>query len=117
MFIGSRLKELRKDRKMTQSELGDLLNVTKVSVCCYEKGTRTPSLDTLDDLSDIFNVRPDYFLGKEVAVIKEGTDEYTYYITAEEVAFLKELKKNKKLYNMILEDPKRSIELIIKKLK
>lgn len=98
MFIGSRLKELRKDRKMTQTELGDLLNVTKVSVCCYEKGTRTPSLDTLDDLSDIFNVRPDYFLGKEVA-------------------FLKELKKNKKLYNMILEDPKRSIELIIKKLK
>ena len=56
MFIGSRLKELRKDRKMTQTELGDLLNVTKVSVCCYEKGTRTPSLDTLDDLSDIFNV-------------------------------------------------------------
>ena len=117
MFIGSRLKNLRIKNNMTQEELGNKLNVTKVSVCCYERNIRTPSLETLEDLVDIFNVSSDYFLGKEVAVIKEGTDEYTYYITAEEVAFLKELKKNKKLYNMILEDPKRSIELIIKKLK
>ena len=69
MFIGSRLKKLRKERNLTQSELGDLLNVTKVSVCCYEKGTRIPSLETLDDLSNIFGVRSDYFLGKDWYVV------------------------------------------------
>ena len=80
MFIGSRLKKLRKERNLTQSELGDLLNVTKVSVCCYEKGTRIPSLETLDDLSNIFGVRSDYFLGKYVAVVGEDTNEYKYFI-------------------------------------
>lgn len=117
MFIGSRLKELRTNRKMTQKALGELLNVTKVSICCYEKGTRTPSLDTLDDLSNIFSVRTDYFLGKDIPMVMEGTTEYAYYITDKELKFLKELKRNKELYNLILEDPKRTVELIVKTLK
>lgn len=117
MFVGSRLKELRISKKMTQSELGNLLNVTKVSICCYEKGTRTPSLDTLDDLSNIFAVKTDYFLGKDIPVVMEGTSEYAYYISDKELQFLKLLRRNKELYNLILEDPKRTFELIDKKLK
>ena len=42
MFIGSRLKNLRIKNNMTQEELGNKLNVTKVSVCCYERNIRTP---------------------------------------------------------------------------
>lgn len=117
MFIGDRLKELRLSKDMTQSELGQLLNVTKVSVCCYEKGTRTPSLDTLDDLSNIFGVSTDYFLGKDIPMIREGTSEYAYYVSENELKFLKELKRNKELYYKILEDPKRALELIDKKLR
>lgn len=117
MFIGSRLKELRNERKMTQEELGNLLNVTKVSICCYEKGNRTPSLDTLDDLANIFAVRTDYFLGKDIPMVLEGTTEYAYYISSKELTFLKELRMNKELYNLVLEDPKRTVELIDKKLK
>lgn len=117
MFIGSRLKKLRKERNLTQSELGDLLNVTKVSVCCYEKGTRIPSLETLDDLSNIFGVRSDYFLGKDVAVVGEDTNEYTYFISNSELEFIKLLRKNNKLYSLIMGEPKRMMELIEKKLK
>ena len=47
MFVGDRLKNLREQKGMTQTELADLINVTKVSVCCYESGKRTPSLETL----------------------------------------------------------------------
>ncbi len=117
MFIGSRLKKLRKERNLTQSELGDLLNVTKVSVCCYEKGTRIPSLETLDDLSNIFGVRSDYFLGKDVAVVGGDTNEYTYFISNSELEFIKLLRKNNKLYSLIMGEPKRMMELIEKKLK
>ena len=42
LLFGSRLKKLRQKAGMTQSELGEKVNVTKVSICCYEKGTRTP---------------------------------------------------------------------------
>lgn len=116
MFIGSRLKGLRKEKKMTQSELGELLNVTKVSVCCYEKGTRTPSLETLDDLSNIFGVKVDYFLGKDVPMVMEDTTEYAYYISKDELEFLKQLRRYKDLHDSIMQDPKRMIELIDKKL-
>ena len=44
MLIGKRIKELRLERKMSQQELGDMIGVTKVSICGYENGTRTPFL-------------------------------------------------------------------------
>lgn len=57
--LGSNIKYLRKKRNMTQEQLGDLLHVTKVSICCYEKGSRVPSLDTLIKLADLFKVNLD----------------------------------------------------------
>ena len=117
MFVGDRLKNLREQKGMTQTELADLINVTKVSVCCYESGKRTPSLETLDDLSNIFGVRSDYFLGKDVAVVGEDTNEYTYFISNSELEFIKLLRKNNKLHSLIMGEPKRMMELIEKKLK
>lgn len=117
MFIGNRLKEARNSKNMTQSELGKLINVTKVSICCYEKGTRTPSLDTLDDLSSVFGVDANYFLGKDISVVNEDTSSYSHYVSKEELRFLSEVKLNRDLYKLIIEDPKRAVELISKKLK
>ena len=47
ILFSKRLKELRQKAGLTQSELGKMVGVTKVSICCYENGTRTPTLDTL----------------------------------------------------------------------
>jgi transcriptional regulator with XRE-family HTH domain len=60
------LKQLRKEKGLKQKELGDLVHVTKVSICCYEKGTRTPNLDTFVELLNVFNVSADYLLNREV---------------------------------------------------
>ena len=56
LLFGKRLKELRLAAGLTQQQLGDMINVTKVSICCYEKGTSTPTLDTLIDLANTFHV-------------------------------------------------------------
>lgn len=117
MFIGSRLKQLRKERKMTQTELGNMLNVTKVSICCYEKNVRVPSLETLEDLSNIFGVSCDYFLGKDISVVKDDSEDYALFVSKEEYEFLKQIKMNKHLYSKIIEDPKRMVDLIDMKLK
>jgi len=117
MFVGARLKELRKNNNLTQKELGEKLNVTKVSVCCYEKNVRIPSLETLEDLTNIFGVSSDYFLGKDIPVVMEDTSNYTTFISKEELEILKQLRLNKDLYNKLISDPKRTIELIDKKLK
>ena len=56
MLVGKRLKELRLEKGLTQRELGQQINVTKVSICCYENGTRTPTLETLSELEKFFQV-------------------------------------------------------------
>ena len=118
-LIGNRIKELRKSNGLTQQQLGDMLNVTKVSICCYEKGNRIPSLDTLKDLSNIFKVSLDYFVGNDYFVVSEETSNYGLKMAKEEIKIIEELRKssNLYLYEKLLDDPKRTIELINKKLR
>ncbi len=117
MFNGKRLKELRTTMGLTQKQLGDLANVTKVSICGYEKGNRTPNIETLIDLANILNTSPNYLLDSEVsAKVMEEAEEYSVSISSDDMQILKELKKYPELYNMIKEDPKRTIERINKKI-
>jgi len=116
MIIGNRVYEERKKKGLTQTQLGDLLGVTKVSVCGYEKGARTPTLETFVDLLNILDVSPDYLLGRDIKVVSEPEIEYQVKMPKEAVVFFKELKKNTDLYNRMIEDPKRLVEVINKKL-
>jgi len=120
MLIGKRLKELRKAKGLNQQELGNLVNVTKVSICCYEKETRTPNLETFQDLSRVFNVSADYLLGNDVKVnvVKEGEETYSISVPKECADLYNELLLDKELYRKIMtEDPKRIAELLGKLLK
>jgi transcriptional regulator with XRE-family HTH domain len=60
---GKRLRSLRNNKKLTQTELGKIINVTKVSISGYESGDRTPDTDNLRRLADYFGVTSDYLLG------------------------------------------------------
>jgi transcriptional regulator with XRE-family HTH domain len=62
--LGERIKKLRKQRKITQEELGKKVNVTKVSISGYENGNRTPDTETLQKIADYFGVTTDYLLGR-----------------------------------------------------
>lgn len=72
MLLGKRIKEQRKKMNLTQEELGNLINVTKVSICCYENGTRTPTLETLKVLSETFHVDINYLLGNDSYEVAEN---------------------------------------------
>ncbi|MFK4568133.1 helix-turn-helix domain-containing protein [Enterococcus sp. UD-01] len=65
MSFGYRLKMLRTSKKMTQTELGNILNVTKSSISGYENGTRFPDQESLVKIADYFDVTTDYLLGKK----------------------------------------------------
>ena len=54
-MFGDKLKELRKQRGMSQAELGKRLGVTKQSVSRYETG-RIPDVETVMKISEIFDV-------------------------------------------------------------
>lgn len=57
------LKELRKRRMMTQTEVARLLNITASAYSNYEQGTRTPDILTCKKLAAIFGVSLEVLLG------------------------------------------------------
>ncbi|WP_019553615.1 helix-turn-helix domain-containing protein [Propionispira raffinosivorans] len=57
------LRELRKRKGITQTELGHVLHVQKSAISKYELGRATPSSDILKKLSDYFGVSINYILG------------------------------------------------------
>lgn len=111
MLIGSRLKELRISRGVTQEELGKILGVTKASICCYEKGTRTPTIENLIDLVEYFGVSADYLLGCEKQIMTNKKKPKSYLMTEEEVKFIESLRKIKK-YESVINDPLTAISKI-----
>lgn len=117
MLLGKRIRELRKKNNLTQAELGKLVNVTKVSICCYENGTRTPTLETLIDLSNVFKVNVNELIGYNKYIVSEKNSSYGLAMSDEEINFIKELRKHNDLYDKVMKDPKRMVELIVKKIR
>lgn len=59
----SRLREARKEKKLTQGELGTLLGVEKSTISKYEVGTNSVDVETLVKLCIKLDVSADYLLG------------------------------------------------------
>ena len=57
-----RLKELRKNRNITQLKLAMDLSLSQNSISRYEKGEREPDYGTLIKIADYFDVSTDYIL-------------------------------------------------------
>ena len=58
----NRLKEMREDRDILQSEISKKLNVSQVAYSYYEIGKRQIPLDILIKLAKIYNTSTDYIL-------------------------------------------------------
>ena len=68
-----RIKQLRKKKGISQSELAEVIGVKNNTVSTWERGTRKPDFEALNLLSDYFEVSFEYILGssdKEEARVK-----------------------------------------------
>ncbi|MGP7819799.1 helix-turn-helix domain-containing protein [Niallia sp. 01092] len=117
MCFPERLRKLRKDANLTQSKLGEKMNVTKVSISGYETGNRRPDTETLQRLADFFHVSTDYLLGR--SAVTESAAAYSIGIRKEQLIeddyiLLSELKKYPYLYSEIRKDPQKNIKKLNK---
>lgn len=64
MQLGNRLKELRQQKNISQTEFSNLMGISRSAVSMYEMGKRTPDYDVLCQFADFFHVSTDYLLGK-----------------------------------------------------
>ena len=115
--FGKRLKELRKERNYTQQQLGDLVGVTKVSICCYENGTRTPTLETLVDLADVLNVKVTELIATDYFAVAEEDQTKTLNIARDELEIIRLMRTHTTLYARLLDEPKRTLDYLDQKLR
>ena len=63
-MFAKRLKQLRLELNMKQSELANKIDVSPSTIGMYEQGRRTADQDTLIKIAEEFNVTIDYLLGR-----------------------------------------------------
>ena len=99
MLFSERLRELRQNKGLPQSQLADALNISKSAISMYELGKREPDLETLEGIADFFNVDINYLIGKE--------DGSMYYLAPEAAEIAQEVQQRPEL--KILFDASRKV--------
>lgn len=100
MEFKDRLKVLRKEKRLTQVKLGEMLNYGYTAIANYESGRNQPSIPDLKKIASIFNVSMDYLLG--VNDIRHP------YVVDDETAEFNEFRR---YYAMLDEDSKDDLML------
>ena len=74
-YIGQRLKTLRKEKGLTQEQLGERLGVSSRSVSRWENGVNLPDFDLLLELCRLYGVSLDELLKGEKRTVSEETEQ------------------------------------------
>jgi len=63
MTLGERIRLLREERELNQTELGEAVNMTQRRVSYIENNRYEPSVDDIRAFCKFFNVSADYLMG------------------------------------------------------
>ena len=74
--FGKRLRELRIMREITQEQLAEKADISRVMIGRYETTDQLPALDTLVRIADALGVSTDYLLGRTEAIDAPFAGEY-----------------------------------------
>ncbi len=62
-IIAERIREIRKDTKLTQTEFGNKLFVSQDTISLWESGKSLPTTENIIAIAETFDVSADYILG------------------------------------------------------
>ncbi|MBK8670724.1 MAG: helix-turn-helix transcriptional regulator [Saprospiraceae bacterium] len=73
MDFGQNLMLIRKQKKLSQADLGKIIGTSGDVIGRYERGDITPSVDVVAKIADALDVSVDYIIGKTKLVIDKNT--------------------------------------------
>lgn len=85
--FGKRIKHLRKQRGLTQTELADALGISKAMVSSYESDTRNPTYENLMAIALFFNVSMDWMFGSDGGPYHQDVLDLSPYRADQKAAF------------------------------
>ncbi len=109
-----RLRQIRKERGLTQEALGKGIFISKNEVCAYEKGSRCPPLEILIRIAEFLEVDFLWLIGKELDCMV-GPKKIVN-LSEIDMNIIKALKANEKIYKKFIENPERVIKSLENKL-
>lgn len=71
----NRLKELRKERRLSQTDIAKMLNITQSGYSLWELDKVSIDNKSLQKLANLYNVSIDYILGKNQSITELTNDE------------------------------------------
>lgn len=74
MTYAYRLRELRKQNNLSQSEVAEKLGISASAYGFYEQGKTIPNAESLNVLADLYDVSTDYLLGRAIFPNSENED-------------------------------------------
>lgn len=74
--IGERVKELRKDKKLSQGKFGANLGLSRSHICNIEKGTRSLNKQTILQICSVYNINRQWLLEGVGVMYKDELDKY-----------------------------------------
>lgn len=72
-MIGDRIKNIRKERRLTQDDLSEMISASRQTISHWEIGRSEPNVKDIIELAKALDISSDYLL--EITGIKE---KYTY---------------------------------------
>lgn len=63
LTLGEKIRLLREEKELNQTELGNIINMTQRKVSYIENDRYEPSMDDIRAFCRFFNVSADYLLG------------------------------------------------------
>jgi len=90
MNFNEKLQNLRKEKGLSQEDLGEKLGVTRQTVSKWELGSTSPKLDDLKKISELFNVSLDELSGiiKEKEISKDVKNNKKHSIIKKIIALI-----------------------------
>ncbi|WP_382549271.1 helix-turn-helix domain-containing protein [Streptomyces sp. NPDC057131] len=112
--LGDRLKSLRKERHLTQSELAEELHLTRHQISNYETNQVEPGLEAIINYCKFFNTRADFLLGLDEDYDNANLEQHTIQQIVRSANRLSSEKKNRylnqvRLYAIFLERHKETL--------
>lgn len=67
MKFGDILRQKREERRMTQTDLAERIDVTQQNINSYETGYKVPPLRVVVAAADVFRCSTDEMIGREIS--------------------------------------------------
>lgn len=91
MDVGQKIKELRKEKRITQRELGERMKISQQQIAQYENGKLKPKIETVKKIADALNVSIDELMPDSY----ERDIQMGYELMATDYDFIKGLAAHK----------------------